>query len=326
MSKDKKAPKNNNKNLADSSKHIFESKEQVVKDKNDCGQVKMSESSIKTKEESNVKEKSVPIEPSEKITERVKPISKREYSIARAKMSRLNSKRKYLVFFSCVVSFVVSLIAVLLMYLEDTTKRYPIALYFITCIIVFAFMSIYIYLLCMVMLQTRSSKYQMTIDLYEFENMQDEVEENLFESSIKMSYKYLDQYYAQTKDQANKGFLLTICVTIAGAILLFVGIIFMFINRVDASRITVASGVIVEFISAIMFYLYNKTVQSMGNYHDKLFLSQNVAIALKISDSITDEKRDDIKTQIVKELITDVNAYIVASDDKNESNEKTKEG
>ena len=57
-----------------------------------------------------------------------------------------------------------------------------------------------------------------------------------------------------------------------------------------------------------------------------LFLSQNVAIALKISDSITDEKRDDIKTQIVKELITDVNAYIVASDDKNESNEKAKEG
>ena len=33
MSKDKKAPKNNNKNLADSSKLIFESKEQVVKDK-----------------------------------------------------------------------------------------------------------------------------------------------------------------------------------------------------------------------------------------------------------------------------------------------------
>ena len=120
----------------------------------------MSESSIKTKEESNVKEKSVPIEPSEKINERVKPISKREYSIARAKMSRLNSKRKYLVFFSCVVSFAVSLIVVLLMYLEDTTKEVSDCFIFYYMHYSFAFMSIYIYLLCMLMLRTRSSKYR----------------------------------------------------------------------------------------------------------------------------------------------------------------------
>jgi hypothetical protein len=155
--------------------------------------------------------------------------------------------------------------------------------------------------------------------------MQDKVDENLFECSLKMSYKYLDQYYAQTREQAKKGFLITVAVTIAGALSLFIGIGFMFFNKIDASKITIASGVIVEFISAIMFYFYNRTVQSMGNYHDKLFLSQNVATALKISDSLSDDKKDDIKAEIARELIKDVNSYIVTSDSKKDDENKKKE-
>lgn len=39
------------------------------------------------------------------------------------------------------------------------------------------------------------------------EDIKEEVQEDVFENSIKMSYKYLDQYYLQTREQAQKGFL-----------------------------------------------------------------------------------------------------------------------
>lgn len=48
----------------------------------------------------------------------------------------------------------------------------------------------------------------------------------------------------------------------------------------------------------------------MGDYHNKLVLSQNIAIALKVTDSISSEKQDEVKAELVKELISNVNEHI----------------
>lgn len=69
-----------------------------------------------------------------------------------------------------------------------------------------------------------------------------------------------------TREQAQKGFFVTVCISIFGAALIGVGILAMFLEKVEPSYITCASGVITEFISAIFFYLYNKTVTSMSKY------------------------------------------------------------
>lgn len=145
---------------------------------------------------------------------------------------------------------------------------------------------------------------------YESQNIQDEVDEDIYESSIKMSYKYLDQYYHQTREQAGKGFLITLCVAVGGAIIIAVGIIAMFLGKAEPAYLTTACGVITEFIASIFFYLYNRTVQSMGDYHNKLVLSQNIAIALKVSDSISLEKQDEVKAGMVKELLSNINEHI----------------
>lgn len=81
------------------------------------------------------------------------------------------------------------------------------------------------------------------------------IEDDMFINSIKMSYKYLDQYYLQTKEHAHRGFLVTVWVSIFGAVLIGAGIIAMFFEHVTPSYITCASGVITEFIAAIFFYL-----------------------------------------------------------------------
>ena len=149
---------------------------------------------------------------------------------------------------------------------------------------------------------------------YEVENIQDKIEKDIFENSIKMSYKYLDQYYSQTREQAQRGFIITILISIFGALLIAVGIIAMFLGKTNPSYVTCASGIVTEFISAIFFYLYNKTITSMSKYHNKLVLSHNVSIALKIADSLPDEEKKTNKSLIISELIKNINTYMIKND------------
>lgn len=68
------------------------------------------------------------------------------------------------------------------------------------------------------LLEMRENVIRRRILEYEAENIQSEVQEDIFENSIKMSYKYLDQYYLQTRTQAQNGFYITVGVSVSGAI------------------------------------------------------------------------------------------------------------
>lgn len=162
----------------------------------------------------------------------------------------------------------------------------------------------------------KEKKLKQRILAYELDNMWNKVEEDIFENSVKMSYKYLDQYYSQTKKQAEKGFYITVAISIFGALLIGVGVTVMFIGKTEPSYVTCASGVITEFISAVFFYLYNKTITSMKNYHNKLVLSHNISIALKVSDSLPNNEKIKTKNMIITELLKDINSYLVENDNK----------
>ena len=142
------------------------------------------------------------------------------------------------------------------------------------------------------------------------EDAKKNIDEDIYQNLIKISYKYLDEYYLQTRQQAQKGFFVTVCVAIAGAIIVAIGIIAMFFGKTTPAYVTTASGVVTEFIAAVFFYLYNKTIASMSDYHNKLVLSQNVSIALKITESMSKEQGEKIKEHIVEELMKDINTYI----------------
>ena len=158
--------------------------------------------------------------------------------------------------------------------------------------------------------------------LYEIDAVyaQKDVEEDIFENSLKMSYKYLDQYYLQTKEQAQRGFAVTVGVAIFGAILIGGGIIAMLFGATNPSYVTCAAGIITEFISSIFFYLYNKTISSMSKYHNKLVLSQSISIALKVSESLNEEDKVETKKLIVAELMKDINNHLVRTDGNEKSN------
>lgn len=63
----------------------------------------------------------------------------------------------------------------------------------------------------------------------------------------------------------------------------------------------------------------------MSKYHNKLVLSQNISIALKVSDSLPDEDKTKSKNKIIEELLKDINSYLINSDSESSKNDM-KEG
>lgn len=59
----------------------------------------------------------------------------------------------------------------------------------------------------------------------------------------------------------------------------------------------------------IINHFYSKTVSRMSKYHNKLVLSHNVSIALKVAESLPDGDKAEAKSLIVNELLKDINTH-----------------
>lgn len=245
----------------------------------------------------------------------IKRISERDYKRFKNKLQEIERKRKIKLIYPIIILFCTA-IAIVVYFLETSYRSiriYEVILYALTGLCSGCIISIYVFLI----FDMLESSVRRKIYEYEVDNIQGEVKEDIFENSIKMSYKYLDQYYLQTREQAQRGFFVTVCIVVGGAILISVGITAMFLNKTTPSIITCASGIIIEFIASIFFYLYNKTVTSMSSYHNKLVLSQNISIALKVADSLSEEEQNKTKALIISELIRNINSHLTEEEVKN---------
>ena len=147
--------------------------------------------------------------------------------------------------------------------------------------------------------------------------LQDTLEYDFFNKLVKINFKYIDKYYDQTQNQADKSFNLSLIVAFLAFIIIIFGIVLMIQNKAEAGKIVTASGVLSEFISAVFFYLYNKTITKMSEYHQKLVLTQNIGLALKIVETLPDNEKIGAKAELVKNLTDSVNKYLVQSPSKN---------
>lgn len=120
----------------------------------------------------------------------------------------------------------------------------------------------------------------------------------------------LNAYNDQTKLQANKSFIVAIIISIIGFIILCLGLYFSYKEKMTSGFLTTGVGLIIEFISGTIFYLYNKTIIKMGEYHKKLVLTQNISLALKASEDLELKDRTKVKIKIVELLLQDINRYL----------------
>lgn len=196
----------------------------------------------------------------------------------------------------------------LIMHYDSNFRRIDVYTVVISLILTFLFIAFFI-AYWNITIDVQITRYKRQVIETEITNIPENLELDIDKNLIKLSYKYLDQYYLQTREHAQKGFIVTISVSIAGALVLAGGIIALFLGETTPAYITTGAGIITEFVSSIYFYLYNKTVQGMSSYHNKLVLSQNIALALKLSNSL-ESNSDDAKLKIIDELVKDINIHI----------------
>ncbi|GGF18909.1 hypothetical protein GCM10011383_33010 [Hymenobacter cavernae] len=86
----------------------------------------------------------------------------------------------------------------------------------------------------------------------------------------------------------------------------------MYFDRINSGYKAIIAGIISEFISAVFFYLYNKTIMQMSKYHSKLVITQNISLALKISESMPEQEKIKVQSLITRQLTRGINQYLAS--------------
>ncbi|HEV3308730.1 MAG TPA: hypothetical protein VGZ91_19970 [Candidatus Sulfotelmatobacter sp.] len=146
------------------------------------------------------------------------------------------------------------------------------------------------------------------------EQLQENLDDNFFTNLVKINFKYIDQYYLQTQLQANKSFSLCAIAAITSLLVILTGVGMLFVrqNAKDAGYVATGAGVLGEFIASVFFYLYNRTILKMGEYHQKLVLTQNVSLALKISEDLPAAEQVVARSKLIDYLSKDINTFLTA--------------
>jgi len=148
----------------------------------------------------------------------------------------------------------------------------------------------------------------------EIKTLQREVDKDVFRNLVELNYKYIDQYYDQTKRQADKSFRIALIAAIAGFAVMIAGVIMMLRGSAQPGYVSTAAGLISQFIAAVFFYLYNKTIIAMAGYHRKLVLTQNISLALRITEDLKD-KQEEARLQLIDRLSSNINALLAGDGD-----------
>ncbi|MGV8127400.1 MAG: TRADD-N-associated membrane domain-containing protein [Methanothrix sp.] len=110
-------------------------------------------------------------------------------------------------------------------------------------------------------------------------------EEYFFQELIGININNQRQYYDLVKNHTEKSFTVSIIAGIIGFALIIASIYVGMENaKVEAAKLSAYAGIIIEFISAIFFYLYNRTVLQLKAYHDSLIDVQNALLSFRLVD------------------------------------------
>ncbi|HPT36658.1 MAG TPA: hypothetical protein PLZ44_00060 [Methanothrix sp.] len=130
------------------------------------------------------------------------------------------------------------------------------------------------------------------------------ITKGFFKELVGLNIRYLNAYNAIIKDHTQKSFRVSIWSGIFGFSLILFGLYMGFEDKSNLNNnlayLSAASGIIIEFISGVFFYLYNKTVRELKEYHNSLLDVQNILLSFNIVQDLDGE----IKTQMLSKMIT----------------------
>ncbi len=131
-----------------------------------------------------------------------------------------------------------------------------------------------------------------------------------FDKVVGITFRYIESYYGQTQIQAKRSFCLSSWAAVVSFAVIIGGVVMLYQGDVKASVVTVSVGAFSQFISAVFFYLYNRTVLKMGEYHQKLVMTQNVMMAIRMTEDLPEKVKSQARLKLIETLTTDINMYL----------------
>jgi hypothetical protein len=135
--------------------------------------------------------------------------------------------------------------------------------------------------------------------------------DDIFKYLLLIDASALESYVVQTRIQAKESFQNSKYIAIAGFALIAIGISlgiasnFVGVSTLDAAYLASLAGILTEFISGTFFYLYNRTLQQLNLFHQRMLASKQIATSLLANSLIEDKgKRDDSKAELSKLLMS----------------------
>lgn len=120
-----------------------------------------------------------------------------------------------------------------------------------------------------------------------------------FDSLVRINVENLGDYYELVRHHTNNSYRASLIVAVIGFLLICTGLVATSLSNHGVGKIAAGAGIITEFISAIFFYLYNRNVSQLKDYHDSLLAVQNVLLSFKLVDDATD---GDSKRQMTERM------------------------
>lgn len=126
-------------------------------------------------------------------------------------------------------------------------------------------------------------------------------------NTIQLNLNQTTEYYVINKNQAKSSFGISVFAMIAGLITILVGIwLFYFKSNLsfEVAIITTASGILLEIISGLYFHVYNKSIDQLNYFYEKLEKMQDTMLSIELSNNIEDStKRTELHEKIILNLI-----------------------
>lgn len=130
-----------------------------------------------------------------------------------------------------------------------------------------------------------------------------------FDRLVGINIDNLAAYYVLVKVHTDKSFLVATAAGIVGFTLVATGLVVGYFGSgttPNVAYVSAGAGVVTEFIAGVFFYLYNRTVRQLKEYHDSLLAVQNILLSFKL---VGDLQASDEKTRMMSSML----AYLVGS-------------
>jgi hypothetical protein len=123
---------------------------------------------------------------------------------------------------------------------------------------------------------------------------------------VQLTLSQLIEYYTINKSQARKSFNFSVIAIAAGLVTVLGGVWLIYSKKLGISvgAISTISGLLLQFFGGANFYIYNKSLNQMNYFYDRLMQMQDAMISIKVGDQISDTQlKDEVKKHISFQLL-----------------------